>query len=217
MLEVQITEKKYGNQLVLENLNLTITTNGIYGIVGKNGEGKTTLFHSILGIEKHKGKSTLKQQNINLQKAAYCPAEPFIYEELTASEFYDFYAELLNISYLNSKNILFDIPKNQQIKYFSTGMKKKAYLNAIFQKEYSLYVLDEPFNGLDIESNYQLMNYLKEISKQTIILISSHIIDVLYKHCEKIYLLQNKTLQEFSSENYELIEAKLVNNEKHSI
>ncbi len=88
-------------------------------------------------------------------------------------------------------------------------MKKKAYLNAILQKEYSIYIFDEPFNGLDLESNYILMNYIKEISKTSIVFISSHILEILFKNCDSIFLINNQNIEEFSQEQFSSIEEKL--------
>lgn len=88
-------------------------------------------------------------------------------------------------------------------------MKKKTYLNAVFQKEFSIYILDEPFNGLDLESNYLLMNYIRELSKRSIIFISSHILEILYKDCDKIFLLKSKNIQGFEKIHFSEIEKEL--------
>jgi len=197
MLDISISKKEFGSQIVFENTNITIQENGIYGIVGKNGEGKTTLFKCMLSLTPFEGKISFEKDPLKIQKIAWCPTEPALYEELTAAEFYDFYRELTSCTSNNSK-MLFDVTKNQLIKNFSTGMKKKTYLNAVFQNDYPIYILDEPFNGLDLESNYILVQYLKEKSKSSIILISSHILEILYANCEN-----------FQKDNFQKIEEKL--------
>lgn len=205
MLTINILEKKYTTQLILEKINLKIDTFGIYGLVGKNGQGKTTLFKCILGLENYKGESYINNSKIALQNVAWCPAEPSIYGELTAKEFYEFYKKLLDLNE-TIINPLFEVPENKLIREFSTGMKKKVYLNAIFQKNYPIYFLDEPFNGLDLEANYILMQYLIKKSKESIILISSHIMDILYNNCEQIFVISNKNLMQFEKENFNHIE-----------
>jgi ABC-2 type transport system ATP-binding protein len=105
--------------------------------------------------------------------------------------------------------MLFDVTENQLIKNFSTGMKKKTYLNAVFQNEYPIYILDEPFNGLDLESNYILVQYLKEKSKSSIILISSHILEILYANCESIFVIKDKNIVNFQKDDFQKIEEKL--------
>jgi ABC-2 type transport system ATP-binding protein len=210
MLTINIAQKKFSDKVVLENIHLTIPANGIYGIVGKNGEGKTTLFKCVLGFESYEGESLLNENKIVLHDVAWCPAEPTLYGELTASEFYDFYRLLLDLEKVEAKK-LFDVPENKLIREFSTGMKKKTYLNAVFQKDYPVYFLDEPFNGLDLESNYLLMNYLNQKSKECVILISSHIMDVLYNNCNKIFVVKNKNVKEFEKETFGAIQELIFN------
>lgn len=206
MLKIDIIEKKYGAELVLEDLFLEITKPGIYGLIGKNGIGKTTLFKCALGLEKFIGTSKLNDTKLSLSNSGFCPAEPFVYEELTAVEFYRFYAKLFGINLSNASERLFIIPEDKLIKDFSTGMKKKVYLNAIFQKDFPVYFLDEPFNGLDIESNYILTQYLKEKSNNSIIIISSHIFEILYKICVEIYLISNKKLSNYKQDVFSFVE-----------
>ena len=208
MLDISISKKEFGNKIIFENTTIKIQQNGIYGIVGKNGEGKTTLFKCMLSLTPFEGKMSFENDPLKIQKIAWCPTEPALYEELTAAEFYDFYRELTSSTSNNSK-MLFDVTENQLIKNFSTGMKKKAYLNAVFQNDYPIYILDEPFNGLDLESNYILVQYLKEKSKSSIILISSHILEILYANCESIFVIKDKDIVNFQKDNFQKIEEKL--------
>ena len=208
MLNISISKKEFGSKVIFENTIITIQENGIYGIVGKNGEGKTTLFKCMLSLTPFEGKISFKSAILKSQKIAWCPTEPALYEELTAAEFYDFYRELTSSTSNNSK-MLFDVTENQLIKNFSTGMKKKTYLNAVFQNEYPIYILDEPFNGLDLESNYILVQYLKEKSKSSIILISSHILEILYANCDSIFVIKDKNIVNFQKGDYQKIEQKL--------
>ncbi len=210
MLTIDILEKKYANKIILKNINLKIVNFGIYGIVGKNGQGKTTLFKCLTGLENYLGKTLFLDNKLSLQNVAWCPTEPTIYNELTSSEFYDFYSLLLDTK-SDKSDPIFDVPKDKLIKEFSTGMKKKTYLNAVFQKKYQVYILDEPFNGLDLEANYVLMNYIKEIAKNSIVLISSHILEILYKDCQSIFLLKNKKIKEYQKEEFSQIENELFN------
>ena len=208
MLDIKIIEKKFGDKTILENIDVAIHENGIYGFVGKNGQGKTTLFNCILGLTDFKGSILSDNEKIILNQVAWCATEPDLYDKLTSKEFYDFYCELTNIK--KSTNVfLFEVPENQLIKSFSTGMKKKTYLNAIFQKEHHIYILDEPFNGLDLESNYQLIKFLKEKSKTAIVLISSHILEVLYANCASIFVVKNKNIKVVQQSEFVTIEKSL--------
>lgn len=208
MLQINIKKKAFGNKIVLQDINLSISGNGIYGVVGKNGEGKTTFFKIITTLLDFQGAISYENKPIKHKDIAFFPTEVPLYDELTANEFSDFYRELLNLKTENKQN-LFDVPQDKLIKTFSTGMKKKAYMNAVFQKEYPIYIFDEPFNGLDLESNYLLMNYIRELSKNSIILISSHILEILYKDCNKIILIKNTAIKEFEKQEFLKIEDEL--------
>lgn len=208
MLTICIDQKKYGDKVILENIKIEIDKPGVYGVIGKNGHGKTTLFKCIPGLEKFQGNCTINEEKVLLQNTGWIPTEPTIYGELTAKEFYDFYAHLLDLK-KTMFHPVFEVPENQLIREFSTGMKKKTYLNAVFQKEFLIYILDEPFNGLDLESNYLLMSYIRELAKTSIVFISSHILEILYKDCDKIFLLKNKNTQEFARSQFSAIEKEL--------
>lgn len=205
MLTVNIKEKSFGTNEVLKDVVFEITEPGIYGVIGKNGQGKTTMFKCILGIERYKGDCMLRDKKVTLREVGWCDAEPAVYDELTAEEFYTFYGHLVKQRVVIDK-ILFELPKNRLIKEFSTGMKKKVYLNAVLQKAYPLYILDEPFNGLDIESNYYLMRYLVSLSEHSIVIISSHMIDTLYKYCKTIFMLKDKSIKHYDKEEFSQIE-----------
>lgn len=212
MLNIKINNKFYKDNLILEKIDLSIPKNGVYGVIGKNGEGKTTFFRCLLGLTRFDGKILFNENQPIFCDIAWCPTEPTLYNELTAEEFSKFYAELLKIDYNKNKE-LFEIPKDRLIKEFSTGMKKKAYLNAVLQKRYSIYIFDEPFNGLDLESNYLLMKYIKIIAKESIVFISSHILEILYKDCDAIFLVKNKKIINFENNQYSDIENALFNNQ----
>jgi ABC-2 type transport system ATP-binding protein len=208
MLHIKIDQKKYSDKVILENVAINISQNGIYGIVGKNGEGKTTLFRCLLGLTNFEGTVIFDETKPKLNEIGWCPTEPTLYNELTAQEFTKFYAELLKINY-EKENALFEVPNDKLIKEFSTGMKKKAYLNAVLQKKYSIYIFDEPFNGLDLESNYILMKHIKNLAKDSIVFISSHILEILYKDCDSIFLVKNKNIINFENHQFSEIEKEL--------
>lgn len=201
MLTININDKKYSSKVILQNIKLEIPKNGLYGFVGKNGSGKTTFFKCISHLTDFKGEISYKDEILLPQQIAFLPTEPFLYEHLTVGEFYDFFQKLIKIK--QRQNFIFDIDKNLLVKELSTGMRKKVYFNAVFQKEYDLYIFDEPFNGLDLESVFSIKKLLITLAKNHIVFISSHILETL-KDCDKIYLLQNHSLTSF--ENHQLEE-----------
>ncbi len=191
MIEIEDLCKAYGKHTVLENINLKFSSGKVYGIVGENGAGKTTLFRCIAGLEDYDGKITSEIAPLK-NHLGLLLTEPFFFKRITGKE----YIRLLcnargktNID-IESKNI-FDLPLNQYAATYSTGMKKKLALTAILLQENDYFILDEPFNGVDIQSNMMLIeiiNKLKALNK--IVLISSHIFSTLSDTCDEIHLLQ---------------------------
>ncbi len=212
MLNIEIVEKKYGAAVVLRGLSIEINSPGIYGIVGKNGAGKTSLFKCISGLESFEGHVLFDGEKVISNRIFWCPTEPVLYDELTTVEFNSFYAQLLGLNPSNAKGSFFDVPGDQLLKGFSTGMRKKAYLNAALQGEYVFYIFDEPFNGLDIESNLKLIRYMKVLAESCIVFVSSHLLDTLKGMCKKMYLVHDGALEPFLPTDFERLESYFVSN-----
>ena len=192
MIKIEKISKFYGKKQVLNTIDLEFKKGKVYGIVGENGAGKTTLFRCIAGLEKYQGKISSSFDELK-NHLGLLQTEPFIFSKITGKE----YIQLLinarnqNISNIEDRNI-FDLPLNQYASTYSTGMKKKLVLTAILIQKNDLFILDEPFNGVDIQSNIvitEIIKKLKELEKTVI--ISSHIFSTLADTCDEIYLLKN--------------------------
>ncbi len=191
MIKIKVLSKLFGNKEVLKNLSMEFSEGNVYGIVGENGAGKTTLFRCIAGLESYSGEiiSDVKPLKNHL---GLLLTEPFIFTMMTGRE----YIRLLcnargktNVD-IDSKNI-FDLPLDQYASTYSTGMKKKLAITAILLQENEYFILDEPFNGVDIQSNIiltEIILKLKELNK--VVIISSHIFSTLSDTCDEIHLLR---------------------------
>jgi ABC-2 type transport system ATP-binding protein len=192
MIIINNLSKSYGSKQVLSKINLTFESGKVYGIVGENGAGKTTLFKCITGIEKHNGIITADLNPLK-DHIGYLQTEPFYFSKITGQE----YIQLLcnarekDMGDIKSKNI-FDLPLNQYAITYSTGMKKKLALLAILLQENQYFIFDEPFNGVDIQSNIIILDILRELKKMgKTIIISSHIFSTLNDICDEIHLLKD--------------------------
>jgi ABC-2 type transport system ATP-binding protein len=150
MIEIINLSKKYGTVHALKNINIRFEKGRVYGIVGENGAGKTTLFRCMAGLEEYEGQILPDTQPLKNQ-LGYLPTEPYYFSKITGKE----YIQLLvtarekKIEKIDDKNI-FDLPLNQYASTLSTGMKKKLAITAILLQENNYFILDEPFNGVDI-------------------------------------------------------------------
>jgi len=191
MINIENLSKSFGNLQVLTNVNLVFEKGRVYGIVGENGSGKTTLFRCIAGLEKHRG--TIKSDFEKLKNhLGFLQTDPYFFAKITGREYLQLFCNARNIreNDFDAKNI-FELPLNQYAATYSTGMKKKLALSAILLQNNDVFILDEPFNGVDIQSNIlitEIINKLKSLQKT--IIISSHIFSTLNDTCDEIHLLK---------------------------
>lgn len=211
MIKINKLSKNFDSCQVLKNINLEFTAGKVYGIVGANGAGKTTLFRCIAGLENYSGEIT--SEFIPLKNhLGLLMTEPFFFSKITGEEYIRLLCNARNIkikSFLD-KNI-FDLPLNQYASTYSTGMKKKLALTAILMQENKYLILDEPYNGVDIQSNLiltEIINKLKKLDK--VILISSHIFSMLRDTCDEIHLLKKgEEVRTFQKDDFTRLEEEM--------
>jgi ABC-2 type transport system ATP-binding protein len=204
---------------VIDSLNLSLVRNNIHGIVGLNGAGKTTLLNSIYGLTKrNSGEISCDGRNINKKDISYLVTENFFYSNITARE----YLGLFNNPQfdLDKWNGLFSLPFDIIIDDYSTGMKKKLALLGVLKQDKPIMILDEPFNGLDIETCRIIRSILLRLKDRgKTIIITSHIIETLTNLCDYIHYLENGRIKyskdkldfaEFERKLFESIENKNV-------
>jgi ABC-2 type transport system ATP-binding protein len=211
MIEISNLSKRYGIVQALVNVNIRFEEGQVYGIVGENGAGKTTLFRCIAGLENYEGQIVSCTEPLK-NYLGFLPTEPFYFSKITGKE----YIQLLcnarekKIKDIEEKNI-FDLPLNRYASTLSTGMKKKLAITAILLQENKYFILDEPFNGVDIQSNLiliEIIHKLRELKKTVI--ISSHIFSTLSDTCDEICLLsKGEFIKSVKKEDFSTLEADM--------
>ena len=211
MINIQNLSKNFGNKQVLKNVNMQFERGNIYGVVGENGAGKTTLFRCIAGLENFEGQ-IISELNPLKNYLGLLSTEPFFFKKITGKEYIRLLcnARKKEISGIDDKNI-FELPLNQYASTYSTGMKKKLALLAILLQENECFILDEPFNGVDIHSNIiivELIRKLKALGKTVI--TSSHIFSTLSDTCDEIYWLkEGEIVKKVLRENFKALELEM--------
>lgn len=212
MIHIQQLEKSYGRLQVLRDINISLAAGHIYGLVGKNGAGKTTLFQCLAQAESYGG--TIKSPWPKLrQHVCYLPTEPYFMSMMTGEEYLRLvcHAQGVSAQSIADSNI-FSLPLKAYASSYSSGMKKQLAITGLILQDREVWLLDEPFNGLDLQSNMwltQLITQLKKAGKT--LLISSHIIDSLSKISDSIFMLDDgRVAQHFHQGEYHLLEAQLL-------
>lgn len=220
ILIIKDLEKYYEDSPVLKSINININEGEIYGLLGRNGAGKTTIMKIILGLTKPtKGKVILLGSDTSTDKGKEvlknvgCIIEsPGFYSNLTATENLMIFAKLRGDSENSVKEALklVNLPYNDKKLFgkYSLGMKQRlAIANAIMHKPKVL-ILDEPINGLDPIGIAEVRDLIKSLKENgTTILISSHILPELENLADRIgiindgNLIDEINLEEWNSHN----------------
>ncbi len=211
MISIKNLSKNYGSNQVLKDLNLNLERGHVYGFVGKNGAGKTTLFNCIAAMTTYDGQIDSEFKNLK-NHIGLLETNPIFLSRITGWEYLKLLCQARKISDddFNEQNI-FELPLNDYVETYSTGMKKKLALMGILLQKNEVFILDEPFNGVDIQSNILIGSIIEELrKKKKIVLISSHIFSTLSKNCDKIFLLNEGSMDKGVTEDqFEALESAL--------
>lgn len=212
MISIQHLHKSFSSKKVLNDINIEFEKGFVYGIVGENGAGKSTLFNAIAGLESFKG--TISSDFSPLKNhLGFLQTNPFFFSRITGKEYLQLHLNARKIKSVDLKEInVFDLPLNEYASSYSTGMKKKLALTAILIQQSDVYILDEPYNGVDIHSNMiitEIIQKLKSLGKT--ILISSHIFSTLKDTCDEIHLLQDGHFKKKVNKlDFDLLEQEMI-------
>lgn len=221
-LVIQHVTGGYGHLPVLKDINFDVHNGEMIGLIGLNGAGKSTTIKNIIGLlTPEKGtitvdELTLQQDPENYRKKiGYIPETPSLYEELTLREHIEVTAMAYGIpkeeAMKRAESLLKTFRLENRLEWFpvnfSKGMKQKVMVLCAFLIQPSLYIIDEPFLGLDplaINALLELMVTMKE--QGAAILMSTHILATAEKYCDRFVVLHEGevraqgTLQELQTE-----------------
>jgi ABC-2 type transport system ATP-binding protein len=154
MIAIENLSVSYGNHRVLENLSVVLPLHSVHGLVGMNGAGKTTLLNTMAGFIKP-GSGTIQMKGIPLKRTdiSFLETENFFYSNITGREYLGLFKSPPDVAGIDEWNRIFMLPLDQLIGSYSSGMKRKLALAGVLRQEKPVVILDEPFNGLDLESS----------------------------------------------------------------
>ena len=185
----------------VNGINFTMTS-GVHGFLGPNGAGKTSTINMLIGaISITQGEAYIKGKKAGTKKArksiGFLPQDPAFYDKLSGLEYLTFQARLnstpKSIAKQKALNLIsfFDLmdAKDRKIKTYSMGMKQKIGLAAGLIHDPKLLILDEPTSNLDPLVRKKIIDYVRKISKDMSIFISSHVLSEVEQMCDRVTII----------------------------
>ncbi len=208
MIEIKNVTKIYnGEKKAINDVSFKVNSGEIFGFIGHNGAGKTTMIKMIVGILNiDEGDILINDKSIKSNpieckmNMAYVPDNPDLYENMKAIDFINFICDMYEIDTNTRKeNIkkyskMFEIENKlgDDISSFSHGMKQKVALIAALAHNPKVLIMDEPFVGLDPKAVYDMKELMKQMAKDgKTVFFSTHILDVAEKLCDRVAIIKN--------------------------
>lgn len=203
MLEIQNLEKSFGQKQVLFGVDFRAESGQILGLIGKNGAGKTTIFHSILRFLEYSGDITFDKQPISQEtyrKIGYLPEERSLMPKLTVYEQVRYLANLKGVPNAVVKEKLPQWMERLQvkgkvtdkIKSLSKGNQQKVQLIITLLHEPNLIILDEPFSGLDpVNTEILKQVIIEEKERGATIIFSDHVMTNVEELCDDVVMIRD--------------------------
>ncbi len=213
MLELCNISKKYNEKIALKDVSLKLD-NGIYGLLGPNGAGKSTLMNIITGnLEPTEGTikwdgKEVKELGSNYRSLlGYAPQQQGMYETFSGRRFLSYIATLKGISKSSMEDEINRVllyvnmvgKSNQKIGTYSGGMKQRILIAQAIIGNPKLVILDEPTAGLDPKERVRIRERIAELSKDKIILVSTHVVSDIESIAKKIILIKTGEIIDYAN------------------
>ena len=184
-IELNNVSKNFKNQTVLENVNLKLESGKIYGLVGRNGSGKSVLLKIMTGLMEPSD-GIIKYGGIPLKKGQYAKENLLLLAKINKKTGEERINEIL-------KQVGLEPDSKKVYRKFSLGMKQKLAIAQAFMEEPKLLLLDEPMNALDEQSVKDMRIMFREYvnKKPAIMVITSHHKEDIEILCDQVYSIKN--------------------------
>lgn len=204
-LEVNNVSKSFKNIKILNNISVTFETGKIYGIVGRNGSGKSVFFKTLCGLYKpDEGRILCDDINI-VEKNMFLPNtrvlinKPGFLPDVTGLENLKMLASIDNKIDENEIIKFFDLVNlkdgmNKKYGTYSLGMRQKLGIIQVIMEDPNIMIFDEPFNSIDDESSEKIRKYLNDIKEDKLILIATHMKVDIENLADKVYEMKEGNL-----------------------
>lgn len=205
MIQFHNVSQSYGTQQVINDLNLTISKGAIFGLLGPNGAGKSTIMHLLSGFLQASsgtvllnGNDVLKNKLQSQKKLGFVPQEIALYEEFSAIENLRFFGSLYSLKgkvlEVRIEELLeligLESRKNDLVKTYSGGMKRRINIAAALLHNPSVVLMDEPTVGIDPQSRIRIFEIIEQLQQNgTTVVYSTHYMEEATRLCTQIAII----------------------------
>ncbi len=184
IVEIKDLSKNYFNKRALDNINLSIQSGKVVGVIGPNGSGKTTLIKILAGLlRQSKGEVLIDGHEVGVYTksiVSYLPDRNFLYNWMSIQDACDFYKDFYGDFDENRfKNLLdfMKLERTMKVTSLSKGMHEKLNLSLVLSRDAKLYVLDEPIAGVDPVARDQILDaIINNYNENSSMLITTHLV-----------------------------------------
>lgn len=197
LVNIKNLSKSYGDKVVLNNVNLTITNGKIVGLLGKNGAGKTTLIKLINDLlTPTEGKILINGKSVGVETKkiiSYLPERTYLNKQMKVVEVLDYFSDFYdNFDKGKTLKLLkdLDLDVNMNLSKMSKGMQEKVQLVLVMSRSADLYILDEPLGGVDPATrDYILDTILSNFKENASVIISTHLISDIERILDEVVFI----------------------------
>ncbi|WMM25311.1 ABC transporter ATP-binding protein [Tissierella sp. MB52-C2] len=229
IIEIKNISKKFEDKLVLDNISFNIEEGDIFGLIGPNGAGKSTLINIMTGLlDSNNGSISIggfdiKKEPLKAKEfLGLVPQELALMENISAYDNLEFFGSLYGLKRKTLKEKIgyaLDITgltekRNDKVKKFSGGMKRRLNLAAAIMHEPKVLILDEPTVGIDPQSRNHIFEFIKSVNRErnATILYTSHYMEEVEYLCNNIFIMDEG--KEIAYGNKKTVKSMISDNNK---
>lgn len=206
MITTKNLSKRYGDKLAVDDLTFSVAPGEVLGFLGANGAGKSTTMRMIAGfIAPSAGRVTVCGHDIERMPVAakscmgYLPEGAPSYGEMTVAEFLDFVADIRGLTGAQRRRrrdvvidrLALEPVIDQVVETLSKGFRRRVGLAQALIHDPQVLILDEPTDGLDPNQKHEVRRLINELSKDKLVIVSTHILEEVHEVCTRAIIIAN--------------------------
>ncbi len=204
MIESKNLTKKFGNKTAVDAVSLTLSPGHVYAMLGPNGSGKTTWMKMAAGLMKPtSGEIFYNGEPVGVESrkyVAYMSTEPYFYTWMTVKDvgkyYEDFFEDFSMEKYEKLLGVM-ELEDSMKTKALSSGMMAKLKIAVTMARDAKVYMLDEPFNGIDLLARDEIRScILQEATPEKLLILSSHLVEEMEAISDRaIFIKEGKLIE----------------------